>query len=152
MAVKIVPMKFVTADGQKFDDEVQANSHQDVLDAQDTFEAARRKLTKALAKTFLTADGKPFDLGGSHYRLVEGHRPYVQYISAWSYNAQIMFDGSTAITYNDGDGKPQKVEFSELYCSEKAAYVALVAVLEHQVVWAQSDLDKAKNRLFQHSD
>lgn len=157
MAVKPVPRKFETSDGQEFDTKEEAERHDKLTEAKAEFDTAQRKLLVAFAETCKTADGHAFEFGWHKYSYIDQFIgwPNLREIEFWrAWDQQFRID-----TENDDElilikSEPDRsshwltrnYEFriSDLYHDRAEALNALIAKQEEEIERRKMELKKTK--------
>lgn len=130
-----VPARFLTTDGRDHTTKADADAHQRLLDARDSYDRAGRLFEQELAKTEKTADGFPFKLGiyRRYYFIVFGNAgPMLREVEVNTDTRVQMADGRPeVVTYQQDhrSGGPfyriARYRISDLYWQEHAARRAM---------------------------
>lgn len=130
--------KFKTTDGREFDDQKEAQKHDELILARELYEGALRKLNQLTAETTRTADGHLFELGlwANYYYVTPGYfeMPALSEVSyiGWNWDLNERDDSVEIVTREGNDNRQREYKISSLY-REKAK--ALAALVEAQKAW-----------------
>lgn len=134
---KKLPELFEAKDGVKFKTQAEAERHEAMVDAKQTFQAARRRWTKALTETHKTADGADFVLNGIwdywYVRQWAGQMPYVVRVSFSLWDCTLDDSDRAEIWVEEGTGSNRTRQcycVAELYRHHGNANKALAVELK----------------------
>ncbi len=132
MATKTKP-KYKASDGKTFDIKSDAERHETLVEARDTFENARDDYCKALAATQLTADGEPMTCDEWWYFKVHEYvtDPGVEKLSLHWHQLSLDENDCVQFVVWDQDRQLNRTHsIGDLFVSEKLANKRLIAVLQ----------------------
>lgn len=132
--VTTIPQRFVV-DGYEFDTRDDAEQFAQLNSAARDFDGASQNLAQCIARHLKTADGYAFDtstLGGTFWRVVEAHVPYLEQVQIHSTDAWVVsvVGDHLEVWLRRLTKEPYQVEPSKLYYRREAAASALVKQLE----------------------
>lgn len=140
MAIKPVPAKFKTSDGREFEDEVEAQRHDALINARAEYRTALHKLNRCIAETTRTADGYLFEFGlwTTYHYVTPGYNSMPQlnevpYLG-WNWELNERDDTVEIVTERDTDNRRVTYQVNDLYRDKKKA---LAAMIEAQKTWLQ---------------
>ena len=138
--VKAISVKYKSSDGQEFETEEQAQSHEELIEAKKQYETARSVYGQHLFESQKTADGHPFDLCAYRDYWYVGRFlsfPLLERVSFHRGNCGLNDRDETVIIQHQDDdrGCRQFTEYSigDLYLYEKNAQVALLAAQKERL-------------------
>lgn len=137
MPVKQVPVKYEASDGQEFDTEEEAQTHDDLIKARAEYDTARQNFNRVLARSQKTADGEEFDFSLFRtYYYVTGHydrMPWLKSVSFLGWNFEISeHDDIIEISQNEGEmGREHRYPYpiNKLWVDKRKANEALINAL-----------------------
>jgi hypothetical protein len=143
MAVKEVSVKFKASDGKEFGAKEDAERHDAVVVAAREFGEAKHRLGRVLAEREKTADGKPFEFPMLRdlYYVTPGWSgmPTLNRVSFYVWSCEFEIDEHLELVtirqrkqvgrMSDGE-RVESYRIADLYATEKAANVALLAAQE----------------------
>lgn len=138
--VEATPVEFKSSDGRKFETEEQAQSHEELIEAKERYEAARSAYGQILHESQKTADGYPFQfsvLADYWYVYDFSDFPRLDKVSFYLGNCDLNDEDETIITqhHDDHRGNRHFTDYSigDLYRYEKNAQVALLAAQKERL-------------------
>lgn len=152
MPARELPKKFAAPDGVTFASKAEAESHEQLMDAEHAYRRARLVYCKALAERNQTADGHPFKLSISHtyFRVTERWDllPGVERMSFWLHHCDLDDDDNCVIRYKDSStGKWDSYRIDRLYSRQDAADRACLEAQRERLAALAEDVDKLAERV-----
>lgn len=150
--IKKTEVKFRTTDGSEFDTEKEAEKHEELYQANEAYDTARRRLGKLLAETQKTADGKAFEFGiyRDYYFVTPGYWswPALQQIPylGWSWQWDNSGDKFTIFT-DHPDGKRLRFEIGNLYADKRLAEKALLEAREKRIAELHEEMEQMRAQI-----
>lgn len=132
MAIK-EQRKFKTSDGREFDDEKEAERHDELILIREEYKSVLRRMNTLIAETTRTADGKLFEFGlwKTYYYVTEGFFQMPQLTEVpylgWNWHLNERDDAVEIILYEGNDKRTREFKINNLYAGKHNALIALVA-------------------------
>ena len=150
---------YAASDGTEFDDPETAKRYEKMIAARRDFKTARKHYARTLAKSYVTADGKPFDFGTwkSYYRISPRYDevPTVEELDIWQ--PDFDFDSWGGVDDPDTEiafrckvyriNEPVLVRISDLYASRAAAERACVKARREWIANLIRETDEMEAKL-----
>lgn len=155
MSITTQPEQYRTSDGFKFDSLGEAQCHDECLAAIEEFQQAQQRLFAAVAaKHYITADGKPFNLGYPSYWIVVEpiyEPPYATAVEIRWYSSQTTYffnerNQMLCIKWKRGDKEFER-PVSEFFTSEITAREFALQRRRQHVDWWREDLEVEEKKL-----
>lgn len=161
MAVNEVPSKFKASDGKEFGTKEDAERHDAVVVAAREFREARHRLGRILAEREKTADGKPFTFSMLRdlYYVTPGWSgmPALNRVSFYVWSCEFEIDEHLELVtirqrrqvgrMSDNE-RIESYRIADLYATEKAANVALLAAQEEWLEKRAVEVRELRDKVF----
>ncbi len=132
--VESTPVKYKSSDGQEFETEDEAQSHEKLIEAKERYEAARSAYGQILHESQKTADGCPFEFSifADYWYIADSWKfPQLDKVSFFRGNCDLNDEDETVIIQHHDDYRGNRhftnYSIGELYRYKKNAQVALLA-------------------------
>lgn len=150
MAATRVSQSFRTSDGEEFDSCDDAERHEAVLAAKESFETAAREYGEIMANEAQTADNERIELFCMHdYFYINPNYfgiPDVRRVSFYRWNCHYDLRDGLTIS-QETDGKYHHYPAKELYRHEKNAQRALIAAQRKRIQEFTDQVDREEKKL-----
>lgn len=150
--------KFKTTDGREFDDEKEAQKHDELILAREQYDASLRRLNRLIAETTRTADGYLFEFGlwTSYHYVTPGYFQMpvlgeVHYIG-WNWDLNEHDDSVEIVTRGGNDNRRSEYKISNLYREKSKALAALVKAQQEWLAERQSEVEETAAKVAQGID
>lgn len=157
MAVK-QEVKFKSSDGREFDDEKEAQRHDELIVAREAYEHALSKMNGLIVKTTRTADGHLCELGifidywyvspGWHGVPDLRKVPYL----GWNWHLNYHNDEIVIVHRESGRERTDEYAIKDLYRSKKRALAALAEAQQAWLKEREAEIEETARKIAQGID
>lgn len=114
---------YETRDGKKFESAVEAEAHNKLIATQRLLERVQKKLIRAMAGTYKTADGELFNTDTRmYYPFASWHGVVNVQEVFWLWDALVVVDNEVKVVVSRNHDKTNYVSISSLFKSEAKAW------------------------------
>jgi hypothetical protein len=160
MTIKQVPAKYQASDGKEFDNEEEAQLHDELITAREEYNAARGKFSRAVAATQKTADGELFDFKSGDFWFVTDYynqEPRLKRVHFLGWNFEITeYSDRVEISQDETDGNNRQQRHSypinKLYTTKRRASEALIGALEVYAVEVRRTVNETQAEVRRRHD
>ncbi len=149
---------FTTDDGQEFETEGEANTHETLVAAERQYQNARNRFARAVWETQTTADGQRFNFSRWRYYAIKRFCgvPTIEEVSLFAGSCSLddrdVLDLLQVTQDSRGEIRYRHWRISELYASIAAAETALLGELREHVAYVQEQIDTLDKSLAKDGD